>query len=164
MDRHNNNGSHKKKMLSSRDKNKTVCLITGHPWAIFPCALDMAYLRDRTFIAPQGADCSEAQTDSWDLWCSLHLCSFPPCTQLPGHPTTTNPVPTKPPPCTPLGGETISAPVRAEVENQQQQRLCFRAFQLYCAHHASCVWELLTIPFTLYNENSIGFFCNVTQR
>lgn len=48
--------------------------LVGHPWAAFLCVLDMTYLHNRTFAAPQGADCSEGQTESWDPWCSFPLC------------------------------------------------------------------------------------------
>lgn len=46
----------------------------------------MAYIWHRTFIAPQGADCSGRQTESWDPWCTFPLCALtsnspPPCAQ-----------------------------------------------------------------------------------
>lgn len=37
----------------------------------------MAYLQDRTFTAPQGADRTETQTEAWDPCCAFPLCSFP---------------------------------------------------------------------------------------
>lgn len=57
----------------------------------------MAYLLDRTFTAPQGADCSGRQTESWDPWCTFPLCSLPPAPSFqsphtlspPNHPPTT---------------------------------------------------------------------------
>lgn len=99
----------------------------------------MAYILHRTFTAPQGADCSGRQTESWDPRCTFPLCSL-----TSNSPSTLSPA-NRPHP--PLGRRTISAPLQAEVERRHRcggsmwsaLQLCRTKYSI----HELCVWVLL---------------------
>lgn len=121
----------------------------------------MAYLLDRTFTAPQGADC-------WVMGPMMHISPLllRSCTQLP---ITLHPVPTRPPPPSPGQKDYFSS--SSSWGRAAAAALPWRLYVICsparpCKRnpgYTSCVGAAQTL-FNLYNKKYIAFLCSATQK
>lgn len=120
----------------------------------------MAYLLNRTFTAPQGADCSDRQTESWEPQYTLALPPF--CTLLPTPP----PRPHQMAPTLPWAEELFQLHFKLRSRGSTSVEapcdlLSNSAVQN--TRYTSCVWVLLKYCST-YIIKYIPFLCSITQR